>query len=221
MSPGLRNSPAHTPSNSPMISVSMEECSLEIVGHGSIKSVSRRNSTVVVFVDSPDKADLHVVSFRGQVSIVLKNKEELNLAFPFSVEEFDSTLYFTTDSLKCFGCVEEGLVIQLCPNSAGGSLDSRSARDAALRATQVISCTRTNTELQNHTRSNCRHKHGGASEGSSRAAGGATWRSVKRTGGADGHKSGQCPPRYSGQFHGRERPISVCQKEKYRNRDNV
>lgn len=64
MSSGYRNSSADTPSNSLIIGVSVEECGLEIVGHGSIKSVSRMNSTVVVFVDSPDKADPHIMSFR-------------------------------------------------------------------------------------------------------------------------------------------------------------
>ncbi|TWW53054.1 hypothetical protein D4764_0014920 [Takifugu flavidus] len=54
-SPGWRNSPADTPSNSPPASVSVEECGLavgEIVGHGRVKSSSRMNSKVVVFVDT-------------------------------------------------------------------------------------------------------------------------------------------------------------------------
>lgn len=99
------------------------------MGHGSIKSVSRMNSTVVDFVDSHDKADPHVVSFRGQV---LTTRKSFIWLFHSVLKSL--ALYFTTNSLKRFVCVEGGLVIRLCPNIAGGSLDSRSARDAALRA---------------------------------------------------------------------------------------
>ncbi|TWW61838.1 Transposon TX1 uncharacterized 82 kDa protein ORF 1 [Takifugu flavidus] len=155
---------------SPPAGVSVEECVLavgEILGHGGVKSASRMNSMVVVFVDSTDKADellvagvvvngeltpvfslspvkkvivsnvppflkndlllrelsrhgrvvspmsysscskspllRHVVSFRRQVSMVLNdNKEELKLTLRFRVDEFDYTVYVTTDSLKCF-----------------------------------------------------------------------------------------------------------------------
>ncbi|TWW71118.1 Transposon TX1 uncharacterized 82 kDa protein ORF 1 [Takifugu flavidus] len=165
----------HAVKLSPPTGVSVEECVLavgEIVGHGSVKSVSRMNSAVVVFVDSTEKADelvvagvvindeltpvfplsnpvkkvivsnvspffkndlllrelsrhrrvvspmRHVVSFRRQVSMVLNDsKEELKLALRFRVEEFDYTVYVTTDSLKCFGCGEEGYVIRSCPNN--------------------------------------------------------------------------------------------------------
>lgn len=48
------------------------------------------------------------------LSLVLSNnKEELNVALRFRVDEFDYTVYDKTDSLKCFGC-GEGHVIQSC-----------------------------------------------------------------------------------------------------------
>ncbi|TWW71224.1 Transposon TX1 uncharacterized 82 kDa protein ORF 1 [Takifugu flavidus] len=53
----------NTPSNS--LHRPVEECVLavgEIVGHGSVKSTSRMNSAVVVFVDSTEKADELVVA---------------------------------------------------------------------------------------------------------------------------------------------------------------
>ncbi|TWW73469.1 hypothetical protein D4764_15G0008630 [Takifugu flavidus] len=54
---------------------------------------------------------------RHVVSMVLSNnKEELNLALRFRVDEFDYTVYDKTDSLKCFGC-GEGHVIQSSPNN--------------------------------------------------------------------------------------------------------
>ncbi|TWW78252.1 hypothetical protein D4764_11G0003730 [Takifugu flavidus] len=159
----------HAVKLSPPAGVSVEECVLvvgEIVGPRSVKSASRMNRTVVVFMDSTEKADQlvvagvvikgaltpvfplsnpvkkvvvsnvppflknelllwelsrhervvsqmrliplgskspllgHVVSLRQQVSMVLNNnKEELNLALRFRVDEFDYTVYVTTDSL--------------------------------------------------------------------------------------------------------------------------
>ncbi|TWW74481.1 Transposon TX1 uncharacterized 149 kDa protein ORF 2 [Takifugu flavidus] len=118
----------------------------EIVGHGSVESSTRMNSVVVVFVDSIDKADQlvvtgvavngeltlvfplsnpvkkspllrHLVSFRRQVAMVLNNnKEELKLTLRFRVDEFDYTVFVTTDYLKCLSCREEGHMILLCPN---------------------------------------------------------------------------------------------------------
>ncbi|TWW78233.1 hypothetical protein D4764_11G0003540 [Takifugu flavidus] len=140
---------------SPPDGVSVEECALavgDIVGHGSMKSASRMNKMVVVFVGSTDMADQlvndmllrelgrhgrivspmrliplgskspllrHVVYFRRQVSMILNNnEEEVKLALRFTVDDFDYTVFGTTDSQKCFGCGEEGHLIQSCPNDA-------------------------------------------------------------------------------------------------------
>ncbi|TWW71510.1 hypothetical protein D4764_16G0000070 [Takifugu flavidus] len=65
---------------SPPAGVSVEECALvvgEIVGHRSVKSASRINSTVVVFVDSTEKADQMVVA-----GVVINGA--LMLVFPLS-----------------------------------------------------------------------------------------------------------------------------------------
>lgn len=57
----------------------------------------------------------HVVSFRSQVFMILKNKNsELELAFKFRVDDFDYTIYATLDNMKCFGCGMEGHLIRSC-----------------------------------------------------------------------------------------------------------
>lgn len=50
----------HTIKLSPAVGCSVEDCSLavgEIVGYDSVKSASRMNSTVVIFLDSTDKVN--------------------------------------------------------------------------------------------------------------------------------------------------------------------
>jgi len=55
----------------------------------------------------------HVVSFRRQVYMVLKNNaDELNLSFNVKVEDFNYTVYATSESImKCFGCGKIGHLI--------------------------------------------------------------------------------------------------------------
>lgn len=92
------------------------------------------------------------------------------------------------------------------------------------RVTQVISHTSTHS-TQTHTEHTGGHKYGGTGEGSSRDAGGisGSHRSVshQRVVEADGPKSGRGCTRHGGQFHGREHPQSIYEKEKYRNQDNM
>jgi len=58
----------------------------------------------------------HVVSFRRQVHMILNNQnEELNLAMKFKIDDFQYVIFATSDSMKCFGCGQEGHVIRVCP----------------------------------------------------------------------------------------------------------
>lgn len=58
----------------------------------------------------------HVVSFRRYVYIVLKdNVEELDLTLNFRHEEFNYVIYATTNTMRCFGCGENGHLIRACP----------------------------------------------------------------------------------------------------------
>lgn len=169
----------------PSIDCSVEDCALAvggIVGYDSVKSASRMNNGVVIFVDSFDKVativeqgvtikDIlvqavplvnpakkiilsqvppfisnemlerelsrhgqlmspiktiglgcksphlrHVVSFRRQVFMILKNNsEELNLVFKFRVDDYDYNVYVTSGKIKCLGCGTEGHLIRACP----------------------------------------------------------------------------------------------------------
>lgn len=61
----------------------------------------------------------HVVSFRRQVHMILNNQnEELNLAMKFRIEDFDYVIFATSESMKCFGCGQEGHVIRVCPEKS-------------------------------------------------------------------------------------------------------
>ena len=66
----------HAVKLSPAVGVSVEECSLAVgaaVGYGSIKSASRMNSAVVIFLDCTDKVNQVVesgVEFQGTLTSV-------------------------------------------------------------------------------------------------------------------------------------------------------
>lgn len=170
---------------SPPPGCSVEDCSLAVgkeVGYGSIKSASRMNSAVVIFLDDIDKANQliengvviqdtfipvlslvnpakkviisnvppffknevlakelqrhgqlvspiklipmscksphlkHVMSFRRQMLMVLKNNdEELNLVFKFKIDGYDYTVHATSETMKCFGCGTVGHLVRSCP----------------------------------------------------------------------------------------------------------
>ncbi len=62
----------------------------------------------------------HVMSFRRQVLMVLKNNdEELNLVFKFKIDGFDYTVHATSEMMKCFWCGTVGHLIPSCPEKLG------------------------------------------------------------------------------------------------------
>ncbi len=68
------------------------------------------------------KSDLikHVVSFRRFIYMILKdNRTELNLNLKLRVDDFDSTVFVSTDGMKCFGCGKTGHLVRVCPDKNG------------------------------------------------------------------------------------------------------
>lgn len=59
----------------------------------------------------------HVVSFRRFTYMVLNNGNELDLNLKFRIDEFDYTVFVSTDSMRCFGCGRTGHQIRACPTS--------------------------------------------------------------------------------------------------------
>ncbi len=58
----------------------------------------------------------HVVSFRRQLHMILKNDtEELNIALKFRIEGFDYIIFATTETMKCFRCGNQGHLACSCP----------------------------------------------------------------------------------------------------------
>ncbi|KAJ3593597.1 hypothetical protein NHX12_005931 [Muraenolepis orangiensis] len=57
----------------------------------------------------------HVLSFRRNTFMILKNNEaDLDLVMKFKVENFDYTVFATTENQKCFKCGLEGHFARLC-----------------------------------------------------------------------------------------------------------
>lgn len=51
--------------------------------------------------------------------MVLNNQnEELNLAMKFMIDDYDYVIFATSESMKCFGCGQEGRVIRVCPEKS-------------------------------------------------------------------------------------------------------
>ena len=58
----------------------------------------------------------HVMCPRRHVVMILKdNTADLNLTFSFKVDGFTYVVFATSDTMKCFGCGEEGHLVLSCP----------------------------------------------------------------------------------------------------------
>ena len=105
--------------------ISNEIFKRELVRHGQLMSPVK---LIPLGCKSPHLK--HVVSFRRQVFMILKNNtEELNLMLKFRVDDFDYIVYASSERMKCFGCGIEGHLIRNCPQKkdAGASNETAAA----------------------------------------------------------------------------------------------
>lgn len=57
----------------------------------------------------------HVVCFRRQVHMILKSEtEELSVAFKFKVDGYDYVVFASSETMRCFGCGQEGHLRRFC-----------------------------------------------------------------------------------------------------------
>ncbi len=78
------------------------------------------------------KSDLikHVVSFRRFIYMILKdNRTELNLNLKLRVDDFDYTVFVSTDGMKCFGCGKTGHLVRVCPDKNGTNAQDASSEN--------------------------------------------------------------------------------------------
>ncbi|KAI4873042.1 hypothetical protein NFI96_007858 [Prochilodus magdalenae] len=58
-------------------------------------------------------------TLRRNVYMILKNSiDEVNVAFKFRIDDFDYLVFATYDSMRCFGCGQEGHLRRSCPEKA-------------------------------------------------------------------------------------------------------
>ncbi len=48
--------------------------------------------------------------------ILKDNRTELNLNLKLRVDDFDYTVFVSTDGMKCFGCGKTGHLVCVCPD---------------------------------------------------------------------------------------------------------
>lgn len=46
------------------------------------------------------------------------NRTDLDVNFKFKVDDFDNTVFVTTDTMRCFGCRKSGHLIRGCPQNS-------------------------------------------------------------------------------------------------------
>ncbi|KAI3369169.1 hypothetical protein L3Q82_026128 [Scortum barcoo] len=140
----------------------------EVVGFESIKSASRMNSAVVIFLDEVVKVERvleagivlryplvnpskkitvsNAPPFRRQVYMILKDADShLNLTLNFKVDGFNYNVFVTSETMKCFGCGAEGHLIRTCPEARRENawLPGLGAAGGGCRLLGLGSCERT------------------------------------------------------------------------------
>lgn len=71
-----------------------------------------------IAISSKSELLKHVVSFRRFTYMILNNGNELDLNLKFRIDDFDYTVFVSTDTMRCFGCGKTGHQIRACPDNS-------------------------------------------------------------------------------------------------------
>ncbi len=61
--------------------------------------------------------------------ILKDNRTELNLNLKLRVDDFDYTVFVSTDGMKCFGCGKTGHLVRVCPDKSGTNAQDASSEN--------------------------------------------------------------------------------------------
>lgn len=70
----------------------------------------------------------HVVSFRRYAFMILNDNGELDVSFSFRMDDFDYSIYATTDKMRCFGCGRAGHLVRSCPDKVENAVNDETVR---------------------------------------------------------------------------------------------
>ncbi len=93
----------------------------------------------------------HLVSFRRQVFMILKNGEdELDLVFKFKIDGFDYAVFASSDTtIKCYGCKKIGHLIRSCPDKVNKSTVPVDADNAESAVAETSASAAASLEVRN------------------------------------------------------------------------
>lgn len=63
--------------------------------------------------------------------------EELNIVMKFKVDGFDYTIFATTETMRCFGCHQEGHFVRNCPEKVHNEAETVQGSDDAGEGTSA------------------------------------------------------------------------------------
>lgn len=60
--------------------------------------------------------------------MILNDNGELDVSFSFRMDDFDYSIYATTDKMRCFGCGRAGHLVHSCPDKVENAVNDETVR---------------------------------------------------------------------------------------------